>query len=369
MNLAVDSLPLHQDIYRTLDYSGLQLHGLSHRPLHRARLSLRGSGCRWQIELDHCTWDDGKPIRPSQYIEGLAQLTARHPRLRSYLKPRLKRIATGPNQIVLEFAKPVGRDLFNWPNWVPYRPGYLSWHWTLRKNKKGWALEKRDGQRGQVYLVASPEENEKLFDQGLIDFTADTAIPLETVDESVRRRDTRLFGVLVHLKNTSSDHVRAVHQALSSIQFSKEIETIFPTLRQPVAPERSTPRRLRLSYDAFYPNREICAQIARHLAQLEWSVELIEDNYYRPKAPGDAKFMILQRPMGDAALSALWMNGMPRAPLVQERIQAHLAQCESGEDFDLKWLSDAELAYPLFQVPSLCRARSAACNPLLEVFP
>jgi hypothetical protein len=367
MNLAVDSLPLHRDVYRGLDYSGLQIHGLSHLPLHRAAAAVQGDGRRWKITLGAHFWEDGREISPAEYVDGLARLAKAQPLMGSFLKTALKRVSVRANEIDFEFSRPAGRGFFDWPNWMPYRPGHISGAYTLTRNEGGWSVKSRDGERGLIRLVSSPEENERLFVEGACDFSADTATPLDAVDETVRRRDTGLFGTLVYSDQAEPRTINELSRALGGLLFPPEIEKNFPSLRPKIlAP--SSPRRFRLSYDAFYPNREICAGIRDQLSRSGWQVDLCEDDYYRPRFPGDAKFMILRMPVNEASVSALWMAALPRARRSRAKIMEFVEQAARGAEYDWNWLSDAELAYPLFRIPSLHRARRAEPNPLLEVF-
>lgn len=360
MNLAVDSMPLTDDVYRSLDYSGLQIHGLQHRPLHRAGQIL-GEGREWQVQLGDFTWRDGKPLTPAEYTEGLARAVKAQPYLRSYLVPRLRRVSAGHRRLRFEFSRPVGRGLFQWPNWMPYREGHTSGRFKLQRD---WRL----AGGGQVHLVSSPRENEELFRAGGLDFTADTAIDLSQVDASVHRRDTGLFGSIIYSKNAPSEKIRSLNQALNGLTFSAQMESVFPSLRPPSPKIRSKAEKFRLSYDAFYPNREICEHIAAHLTRSGWDVELSEDNYYRPQFLGDAKFMILRRPVNDSTVAAHWMNVLPRAGFSRAKIREYVDQCERGTEYDENWVRALELAYPLFRLPSLYRGPVNSENPLLEVF-
>lgn len=359
MILAVDSLPLSDDVYFSLDYSGLQVHGLSHLPLHRAAKRIEGDGLHWQVVLKPVTWNDGQPIHPKEYIEGLAKLVAVQPMMSSFLKQCLKRIAIVNGNLTIEFSERVGREFFNWPNWVPFREGHISGDFSLNQCQDGWKFTNRYGQNGKIHLVKSPEENELLFQEGRLDVSADTAIQLHAIDASVQRRDTGLMGFLVYGRHSSPKLIHSLNLALRGLQFSKEIEAAFPSIRENADPKPSAPQNLRLAYDPFYPNHEVTEQIATHLSPAGWKVELIEDDYYQPKNPGDVKFMILRPPVLEPKLLSYWMRRMPRASLKSS--EGQLAR-------GLNWLKDAEVAYPLFKIPSFYKSRLNVPNPLLEVF-
>ena len=369
MNLAVDSLPLCSDVYRTLDYSGLQISGLQHLPLHRAANSISGNGSNWRIELKPFRWDDGQAVRPAEYVEGLFRLIAAQPVLRAYLQPRVKRITSRGEKINFEFTRPIGSDLFKWPNWMPFRGGHFSGAVLKKDSATSWTWKANEGREGKIMLVSSPQENEMLFQKGITDFTCDTAIPLGSIDKSVNLRDTGLFGALVFTQSVHPDKIRALRKALNGLVFSPQIENAYPSLR--TTNESSTteaPQKLQLCCDPFYPNQEVCAEIAKHLSVSGWRVNLSTDDYYRPSLPGDVKFMILRLPVRDATVAALWMNLMPRASQVRQKIRDRITLCESGGDFEWNSFTVAELAIPLFQIPSLYRARRQMPNPLLEVF-
>jgi len=369
MNLAVDSLPLSSDVYRTMDYSGLQISGLQHIPLHRAAHSICGNGTTWQIELKPVQWDDGQALRPAEYVEGLLRLIAAQPVLRAYLQSRIKRITTRGEKINFEFNSLVGPNVFEWPNWMPFREGHFSGAVLKKDSATSWTWNSREGRGGKIRLVSSPHENEELFQSGVTDFTCDTAIPLNKVDESVNRRDTGLFGALIFTNSIRPDKIKALQSALNGLVFSPHIENAYPSLRSTMATSTAeAPQTIDLCYDAFYPNHDVCIEIAEHLSLSGWKVNLSVDNYYQPSLPGDVKFMILRRPVRNATVSAIWMNLMPRSSQVRQKIRDQVTLCESGANFEWHALAEAELAIPLFQIPSLYRARWEMQNPLLELF-
>ncbi|NJL24009.1 MAG: hypothetical protein HC902_01685 [Calothrix sp. SM1_5_4] len=88
----------------------------------------------------------------------------------------------------------------------------------------------------------------------------------------------------------------------------------------------------------------------------------------RPSAPGEAKFMILRPPVRDPSVLATWMHVFPRAAMVRARIEEYIALANGGADSEWRWFVDSRLAYPLFKVPALYRARHDQPHPLLEVF-
>lgn len=361
MKLAVDSLPLSEDVYQSMDYSGLQVHGLEHTALHRGA-KVSGSGTTWRAELSELYWQDGQRVAPAEYAEGLGRVIRAQPLLRSYLKPRLKRLSTGQNHLQFEFRRPVGPRLFDWPNWVPYRPGAKSGAYSLQREESGWSFE-----GGRLSLVRSPEENQDLFENGQTDFTADTAIRLGNVDQLVRRKDTGLFGSLVYSKGMNEKLAAKLSAALSGIRFSPEIEHVFPSIRTEVSGNLA-PDKIVIAYDDFYPNLEITTCLARHLRAAGWDVRLVRDDYYRPRQRADAKFMILRRPVMDDCISSAWMNLFPRAHDSRMRVQAYVERCEIGEAFRWKWITELGLGVPLFKIPALYRSRQNKDHPLLKVF-
>jgi hypothetical protein len=371
--LAIDSLPLADDIYGTFDYSGYQLHGLPHLPLHRAAQTVKMSEDKrsCSLTLSERTWNDGKTIVVEEYLEGLNRLLTAQPRLAQYLRSKLRAAKYSGSTLTLDFSSPLPATaaLFALPNWVPFRAGFFSGEFHVARAAHGWNLTGRSGERGYLRLVNSPEENSLLFDNGLLDFSADTAIRLGSVDSHVLRRDTGMLAALVYSRQLSDAAAANVERALAGLRFAPAVENIFPSLRPAAVPvAEAQPGEISLAYDAFYPNLEICQQVARHLQARGWKVRLVEDSYYRPQSRADLKFMILRPSANLPLFHALLMRSMPRAALQRVSIQNHIEQVERGGEHNMDELARLRLAYPLFSMPSLYRARKPVPNPLLEIF-
>lgn len=371
MQLAVDSLPLTRDIFSARDYSGLQVYGLEHVPLHKKIRAVQGweDGRFWRAEVTESRWPDGAPVTPAEYLAGLNQVLRAQPQLRNYLRKILKRVTHSVGTLTLEFYAPVaaGAAFFELPNWVPYRAGHRSADFSLRPADGGWTIRHAKIGEGFLNHVSSPEANDRLFRDGRLDYSADTALPLTTLDANVHRRDTGLFGTLVYSSRMTDRRALAVTQALGDLQFSPEIEAAYPSLRSAVS-SRVEAQALRLAYDDFYPNGEVCAQIAALLQSKGWHVELVKDDYYRPAAEADLKFMILRHIGPRGVFPSLTMAALPRAAVRPAELAEKVALLEAGAEYQTDWLKELHLGFPLFTIPSLYRSRLPGPNPLLEVF-
>ncbi len=373
MNLAIDSLPLAKDFFSCADYSGLQLYGLEHRPLHRASTSVEESedGRRWTVRLGEHTWTDGSKVTPEDYLQGFEKFLGSQTRILRFLKPRVKSITYTADQLVVEFMAPfsAGGSLFRLSGWAPYKGDAHSGLGRLVQVGAGeWRLHRRDGTQDRVRLVSSPAENERLFRDGALDFSADTAISLDMVDENVLRRDTGLFGTLVFGRFFSDDAAINLSRALNDLEFSAPVQNAYPNLRRKATDLHSEPSSLTIAYDPFYPNLDICTEIAVHLRCKGWRVSLLEDDYYSPSVTADIKFMILRKPVAGGPFFSLMLGGLPKAHSCQAELASLVERAAQGWVDEFEAMRMLKLGLPLFKIPSLYRAKGSQKNPILEVF-
>ncbi len=342
IRLAIDSFPLRSGMQGSTDYSGLQLYGLEHRSFKNAVITKEVDSRRALFTLGEYQWDDGLALTPEQYKVGFLKMLTSFPTLAGLMRAHLKTMHSHGQQLELKFSRDFpALALEALPNWIPVRENSCvrSGPYRLERRRDGWRLLQKDREVGQVCVVASPQENKRLFEEGLLDFSADTAIHAQDINGSEIKSDTGLIAVLNCSQHLVSNQLKTLKWDLEGLMAPQPLTGFWQRMacsgREPDSVMRGV---LTLAYDNFYPNGEYCEMIAGRLRDRGWHINLVLDSYYCPFVASDIKFMIVRA----------------------------LAKHDWFEDQLFNALSRA---IPLFRVPSLYWTKfPQRANPMLEVF-
>ena len=382
-NMAIDSLPLGQNIFESFDYSGVQLYGLEHLSLSRAILntSLNHKQTCLRVELKKCYWSNGTLIEASDYLQGL-NIILKRPFFSRIVFRCLNKITHNGLVFSLYFKwqMPHARDLLNLPNWVPYNLASksLSGHYKIGKYEQGkfWnIINLTTNQQSKVYLVNTPEENLELYKNRTINYCADTAIPLNTDKNKVAKVDTGIVMHLAFAKSTNLDFRKRIYSLVHSHKIHYRFKLLSKVqLHTPESYLESSDEsfNINLAFDDFYPNKEV-ARYLKHLieSQSKIKINLIKDNYYSPFQSYDLK-ILLHRPMANNYLYQIYNlftfpainNKEVRKKLIQE-----IKSLEQSPHKSLCFNSffNFGLSIPLVHVPSL-QFKSLSTNPIYHIF-
>lgn len=273
--------------------------------------------------------------------------------------------------------------------------------------------------------VKKPQANVHMFEQMQLDVTADTAFPYELVPKSLDRKpdffvtrpgvfaaitfegplqgpnaisvrksilehvngvecSRRLGGVLLPCRSFERSIIRPLlpvaHPRTAELDARAACENISVTTS--ITPDRVSEgrRALRLAYDDYYPNREICRIVQQQLATAGISTTLVEDCYESPSQEAELRLKLFRglRPgplgiyYGLIFESVLWRHESARREfwnilcaveqdlhLTQARLQA---ACRQLDDI----LRQIAAIVPLVEIPGLVLSRLA--TPARELF-
>lgn len=391
---AIDSRPLSDDIFTTYDYSGLQVHGLTTTPLSSflGKNRLGGDGLCTLIPIaPGRTWTDGALVTAAQYLEGMRKVLNTNPFVKRFLFRKVKSVQVVGDSLELELHRPNYRleETLSIPNFCPYRSESGVSSGEFRKVSEN-QFEGRSGEAIAVQVVKDPERNLELYKAGLLDLTADTAFPYHRFEEF---RDSKELGVqevglstsLVFGPGLQSEGTlsirRFIQQTVEACDFTPVTFGLCRDMRSLLtecSKEVSGPRSLRLACDDFYPNKEICEIIAREFEGRGVSTNLVQDDYYAPKADFDVKLTI-SRGLGNAPYlryaGELFGNVLTAMPNYRARYAALLDSLEATEATpqqlalhgELSWILREVVSHiPLFSIPSTYLSKlEGGRNPLL----
>jgi hypothetical protein len=380
MNVGVDSNPLTDSIFDCNDYSGLQVHSLVHQPL-AAFLPRESPESSLAIEIpSSLKWSDGQGITAVDYARGLEK--ALSPAASKFFLRGVRRIHAKDQTLTFEMPKPNHRlrDVLSMNKISPYREGLSSGAW-VKVEANRYAPHPYNCSHDEelnLRLVDNPGENMALFESGALDFTADTAFPFDRELSDVHERSVGLNAALVFGETLAkSSALRlTIAELCNEISFESVTHGFCPRLPRPLMLAQKRVRSdvtLRLAYDAFYPNGQVCQLIARRLRAGGIKVELVVDDYYAPKQNFDLRFSILKSLGTSPYLFYLGQvfGSVLRANLeLRKKYLALLAAQQERTQFTTinldAFLAEHAVLVPLFEIKSLYRSRRACANPLLQ---
>lgn len=403
---AIDSLPLKRTIFETFDYSGLQVHGPAHVSLSQAALWTRldAGGTRLELALEPgLRWDDEEPITGADFARGMLEVFEANAFVKKVLFRHLTSLEPTRSGLVARFRKPSlrARECLSLPNFAPFRaPGLFSGAYAMEQRGPG---EYRYRRRRRVDApldsfsvrdVKNPEENLLRFQEGSLDVTADTAFPFERwrelkEDPFFQSRETGLRAALLFGGELSRPQARDARGSIARVAGMTDLSDILggacSRTKRPEAddlPLAPMPRALRLAYDHFYPNLEVCLRLARALKARGCEIELVEDDYYAPRRECDLRFSIVRDlcPGRYSFYAAMPFNAVVRADQeLRRRVLGVLERIEAepdGSGLDVLYaglddvFSEASAWIPLYNIPSCYLSRlPEKANPLLRVAP
>lgn len=334
MNLAIDSYPLGQHIHKTYDYTGLQILSLKNKSLARSAKEIIRKKNHIEIKVGA---KEGKAFLKS--LEGLAKT---NPLVRKIAFRGISEAQASDDSLALKVDECFDERNLRIPN--------------LAIAKKGLAKS--------VTLVQNPAQNHTLYDAGKIDFLCDTAVNLELVDDSYDDSWTGLIGSLDYSRSfRASQAFKRLSHVINEYNPSPKFNVLNPVPVKALGQGKSMAgEKLRIAYDDFYPNYEIVSDLAAFLAKRGIETELVKDDYYRPAALYDMKFVI-NRPMGDSLVYHwMWLFNFSCSaePLVQKII---LSNIKKRAPFSLEAVASLGLGRALFKIPSFGK-RNHKINPL-----
>jgi hypothetical protein len=309
---AVDSLPLSENLCESWDYSALQLNSISSVSAFRAKqlglLDVRHEGVVWMLEpKKDFVWSDGKQVSGLDLLHGFKRLFRSNARVMSELFSSVEKIEADKDcmRMFLKHIDPCFGELLELPNLAPYREGNPSCGPGVMQSKANgvWSFVSNPFWKGQscsiqVLHIQDPDLNLTLFNSGELDCTADTAFPFARASK---------FEKELHWTDTGLEFTIVSAPGMS---FGDEVSSIISTVRSRIETEvlsgigscesnslsSSGKPALRLVYDPFYPNRQICEKLAAALSTVGFAVTCVEDDYYRPLAPYDLRLLITRGP-------------------------------------------------------------------------
>lgn len=404
MIAAIDSHPLSNSIFSTYDYSGLQVHLLTNRPLSRmmslrpaSELALEISGGRSRVTIPISPgvfWSDGRPVSAHDYLAGFNKVLALNPFIRRFLLRHLTRASVVDNSLVLEFSQINHRifEVLQIPSFCPDREdqtlssgdwvqlpgesaGYISHLYNCSDNKVLW-----------LKMVKNPVENLDLFKKGHIDISADTAFPFDRIqdfarDPAFQQHSVGLHSVLAFSSELAAADQAQLRQRIADLCGSVDLSAITfgsckasPVFDRPPSTPATGPfpsRPLRLAYDPFYPNRHVCELLAQRLIRQGLPVVLVEDDYYKPHAVYDLKHTILRGLHNSDYLvycSLLMSEVLRNDRSLQVAFGRLLQQMEIEKNPSSsairQFIGEHGLLVPLFEIPSLYLSRDCEISPL-----
>jgi hypothetical protein len=372
MRLAIDSRPLTKQLQICNDYSGLQLLGLECVALQEVVRSTKLSvdGLCYTIELSDRRWID--PM-----VEGLKLLLSMQPGLCRGPFKSLRTVRTKSLGFDLILDKPIKgfESALNLPNWVAAQQGR-----PIRQNRlkadghDRWILKNASHQTlHSVTLVDSPSSNDALFERGLIDITADTAVPMRALGDSLVE-DTGLWVALVFNPSFNEEDKRAEVLKSLSDWSRPEGQKVFEVLANTSRPSdrflrhnRSEGRELSIAYDPFSPNLEICWRIQSQLENQGFKVKLIQDSFYNPCYPGDMKLQLLRPKVPSELFWTYSLLDLANTPQSLHGVREKIRQIECGQAASkFEWVEELQMGKALFSLPSVYRSRVSEANPLIR---
>ncbi|MBS1969860.1 MAG: hypothetical protein JSU04_06110 [Bdellovibrionales bacterium] len=392
MKLAIDSLPLKKSLSQSTDYSGIQFFSLSHSALAESEITEVNSltyECRLPSTMQ---WDDGSPVTGSDFLLGFKHLFAEKPLLRQLLFKDLKMMECKDDKIrfFLKKKNSFFSEILKMPFLTPAQSQLRGSSGAYRldsQNEDQFLFSKQRSVPGpqEILLrhIQSPEDNMKAFLLGEIDITSDTALPLHLDFQGlpVQRHETGLFAGFEMSRRfydlTSLDSRKSLQNLISSVSFE---HIHFGKYDSWTLPSESNgkiePCSIKIAFDPFYPNKEICTAVQEKLTAKGFKVELAVDDYYQPYQEYDLKF-IIRRGLGAHPyfryLSLIKEPGIYDNKATLKSLARVYDSWERAEIDDAgaiylcdHLLEDAASFIPLFKIPSLSLNRTLSENPLLK---
>lgn len=402
ISCAIDSLPLSKDMQSCFDYSGLQIHGLTNTPLnqHLNPSHIVADERSLEISLNEMRWNTGNLIKPEDYIRGIQSVLKSNPFIDKFLFRKVKAISTRANALKFKFHKSnhVFHETLSLPNFSPIANDsnakssgkyQMTFQSSNQYDFSSNPFHDSAANKLSVKVIKSPQKNITSFLNGSIDISADTAFPFDRLADFSQRscfrmRDTGLRAKIVFgpkLNTTSHLTTRqSLAWAIKQISFDgitngicehTEGYAFEPTLHKENEP-------LKLAYDPFYPNKEICESIATTLNAIGWDIKLVEDDYYKPHQNYDLKFTIQQEFLHKPYLNLanqLFSGVMQNDKAAQQKLAIALDQIENTANESNRTklatathetLKQHVVTIPLFKIPSLSLQRNTESNPLLS---
>lgn len=319
------------------NYSALQLASLGALP-PRAPLfpplpnvSIEG-GCDINIENEGHTYilspkanDSCKlnNISGQDYLNGLNHLASHDIIVRHIIMSKATLGLTQDGSAIINFAEkvPAFEGLLSSPAWIPFRtdkwPGARQiceiapnrWEASCPVNSIPSIL---------VEVVRNPEENIILYENGIINQTADTATPFNSRPAANGQRivkKTSLRGIIVFSDELVGDDKKLLRKEIKNILIKNNCGEHIgwasaSTLSDDPAPLQNlttldwsataSKNGLTLAFSDYYPNAIVAWSIATTLHRHGISCTPVSDSYSNPKIKAAMRLMIVSGPTYDA---------------------------------------------------------------------
>ncbi|CAI2797149.1 hypothetical protein K7402_05330 [Pseudomonas fluorescens group sp.] len=335
IRIAVDAPP--GSLKSPRNYGALQLASLGALP-PRAPLSAPlpnvsiGGGCDIYVKDEGHTYTLSPKannscklhdISGTDYLNGLNHLTSHDVIVRNLITNKATFGLTENGSAIISFQEKVSafEGLLSSPAWIPFRankwPGARQ-ICEIAPNR--WEAFCPDNSIPSILIevVRNPEENIILYDKGIINQTADTATPFNSMPSANGQRivkKTSLRGILVfsgelvgndkktlrkeikHIlkQNNCGEHVGWAN-ASTPFDDPMPLENLITLDWSPTASKNG----LILAFSDYYPNATVAWSIATTLHKNGILCTPVSDSYSNPKVKAAMRLMIVSGPTDDA---------------------------------------------------------------------
>lgn len=334
IRIAVDAAP--GSLKQPRNYCALQLASLGALP-PRAPLSpplpnidIKG-GCDINIEDEGHTYilspkntnNKKNGISGEDYLKGLIHLADHDIVIRNLImsKANLKLAQDGSAIIKFKEKAPAFEGLLSSPAWIPFRknkwPGARQ-ICEITPNRWVAFCPYKSAPAIIVEIVRNPEENITLYENGIINQTADTATPFNSTPSTIGQRiirKTPLRGILVFSGELIKDNKKQLRKKIKDILTNDNcgehvgwaktttlsydpapLKNLINPIWSPIVPKQGWT----LAFSDYYPNAIVAWSIATALHKNGIPCTPVSDSYSSPKIKATMRLMIVSGPTDDA---------------------------------------------------------------------
>ncbi len=410
---AIDSLPIGTDIQDSWDYSGLQVYGLKNLSLGQAisekliNFEQDKAGLKTKLILkSNLQWSDGSKITGFDYFRGIQKSLNSNRFLANTLFRNIEKINVFSESLEFKMKKPNFKlnSTLQIPNFSPIaggdKPLSSGNYRFIKRNSKSFIFRKNKNcpnsylpEHVKIVLVKNPNENIKRYKKEELDITADTSFHYKNKsqyeNEYFKKNTGLLFFITFGTNLSKPEEIGCRAKILKIINqlrdnLCKNITYGIGKCSQPLIHEDchdeniSFNNPLVLTYDDYYPNREVAEFIAFELNQAKIPVQLIKDDFYFPKTSYDLKLKISRGPSGKAYTRYASFSGLGPIFSNKKTYYEYITCLDHWEQdpnlLHQKYhinslrsiLAKTVAMIPLFEIPGIYFSRTGIDNPLLQ---
>lgn len=328
-NLAIDVWPKYDSLHSAYEYASLQILSLTDLTFFDClqagiiRLEQRDPLESKIVLQRKVQWSDGSELEVGDFFKGFIASIKANPFLVKVFLTSLQKISMDGNTLRFSFNEPcpLFRPILEIPNFSPLKLGanlgpyirtYVDRHGQTFTRNHNCPIDVGDFEFIQVSIVKSPDENIKMFQEGSLDVTCDTAFPYHLKpsrnfksEESGLRAGIEVGHRLGGVKNRD---LRTYFLQLCSQTVYPDLINVINHNRIPQKTEHMNqpPRNwnkfidetqkdpLVLKLHDFYPNNIVVNAIIQSLESHGIKAEARLENYFDQKTTSDVKFSILR---------------------------------------------------------------------------